>query len=41
MTELEVYKEKVIELIKECKSVADMELIYSILIKLQDCSTTS
>jgi len=36
MTELEFYREKVMKLVGESKSAADLELIYAILLKMQE-----
>lgn len=39
MTELEFYKEKIKELIDSCQDLASMEVIYSLLLKLEDFVT--
>ena len=37
MTEVEFYKEKICELVEKCVSLSDLEVIYSILVKLDAC----
>lgn len=37
MTDVDFYKEKIFELVEKCVSLSDLEVIYSILIKLEAC----